>query len=200
VVVAYLALNGLFLLTTPMSELAGQNDIGNIVAAKLFGPEIGRVFSALFSVALLSTLSAMTIAGSRVSEAMGEDYGGIRILAMKNHFEMPYWAVILQAGWSIFLVSVGSFVAIVQYISISLSLFSMITVAGVFWLRKTHPTRPFSVPWYPVPPLIYIAVTSWMIYYMFREDPMIILYSIATMIPGAIIHRYLVSRQSAKVS
>jgi APA family basic amino acid/polyamine antiporter len=191
VIVAYLALNGLFLLTTPMAELAGQNDIGNVVAVRLFGQEIGLVFSALFSVALLSTLSAMTIAGSRVSEAMGEDYGGIKILAVKNRHEMPYWAVIIQAGWSIFLVSVGTFVEVVQYISISLSIFSMLTVAGIFRLRKTHPVRPFSVPWYPLPPLIYIAVTCWMIYYMFREDPMIIVYSVGTMIPGAILHRFL---------
>jgi APA family basic amino acid/polyamine antiporter len=198
VIVAYLALNGLFLLTTPMAELAGQNDIGNVVAVRLFGTEIGKVFSALFSVALLSTLSAMTIAGSRVSEAMGEDYGGIKILAVKNRYEMPYWAVIIQAGWSIFLVSVGTFVEIVQYIAISLSIFSMLTVAGIFRLRKTHLVRPFNVPWYPIPPLVYIGVTCWMIYYMFREDPMIIIYSVATMIPGAIIHRYLASRQATR--
>lgn len=188
VIIAYLALNSMFLLTTPMSELAGQNDVGNVVADRLFGHEIGKVFSALFSIALLSTLSAMTIAGSRVSEAMGEDYEGLRILARKNRFGMPHWAVIIQAGWSVFLVSVSTFVEIVQYISISLSIFSMLTVAGIFKLRRTHTVRPFQVPWYPLPPLIFIAVTSWMIYYMFREDPRIILWSVATMIPGAALH------------
>lgn len=194
VIVAYLALNGMFLLTTPMEELAGQNDVGNVVADRLFGQEIGRVFSALFSIALLSTLSAMTIAGSRVSEAMGEDYRGLQILARKNRYGMPYWAVILQAGWSVFLVSVSTFVEIVQYISISLSIFSMLTVAGIFRLRKTHTVRPFRIPWYPLPPLIFIVVTCWMIYYMFREDPRIILWSVATMIPGALLHLFLRSR------
>jgi APA family basic amino acid/polyamine antiporter len=188
VIVAYLALNGMFLLTTPMSELAGQNDVGNVVAERLFGREIGQVFSALFSIALLSTLSAMTIAGSRVSEAMGEDYHGLRILAKKNRYGMPYWAVIIQAGWSVFLVSVSTFVEIVQYISVSLSIFSMLTVAGIFRLRKTHPVRPFKVPLYPLPPIIFIAVTCWMIGYMFREDPKIIGWSVATMIPGEILH------------
>lgn len=191
VIVAYLALNGMFLLTTPMSGLAGQNDVGNVVADRLFGHDVGRVFSALFSIALLSTLSAMTIAGSRVSEAMGEDYDGLRILARKNRFGMPYWAVIIQAGWSVFLVSVSTFVEIVQYISISLSIFSMLTVAGIFKLRRTHAVRPFRVPWYPLPPLIFIAVTTWMIYYMFREDPRIILWSVATMVPGALLHLFL---------
>lgn len=191
VIAAYLALNGLFLLTTPMGELAGQNDIGNVVADRLFGHTIGQVFSALFSIALLSTLSAMTIAGSRVTEAMGEDYRALRILARKNRYGMPHWAVILQAGWAIFLVSVSTFVEIVQYISISLSFFSMLTVAGIFRLRKTHSDRPFRVPGYPLPPLIFIAVTCWMMVYMFLEDPKIILWSVATMIPGAILHRFM---------
>lgn len=184
VVVVYLALNSMFLITATMEELQGQNDIGNVVAIKLFGDKIGMVFSALFSIALLSTLSAMTIAGSRVTEAMGEDYSALRLLSKKNRFDMPYWAILIQAGWSICLVLVSTFVEIVQYISISLSIFSMMTVAGVFILRKRYPRSPFQVPLYPLPPLIFILVTSWMIYYMFRQDPKIIYYSIATMIPG----------------
>lgn len=191
VVVVYLALNSMFLLTSTFQELDGQNDVGNVVAIKLFGLEIGKIFSALFSIALLSTLSAMTIAGSRVTEAMGEDYRGLQILSRKNRYEMPYWAVLLQAGWSVFLVMVSTFVEIVQYISISLSFFSMLTVAGIFVLRRKYSVRPFQVPLYPLPPLIFVAVTCWMIYYMFREDPKIILYSLATMIPGAVLYAFL---------
>lgn len=194
VIVAYLLLNGMFLITTPMAELANQNDIGNVVAVRLFGTETGKVFSALFSIALLSTLSAMTIAGSRVTEAIGEDYGQLGFLARQNRYGMPYWAVIVQAGWSIFLISVGTFVEIIQYIAISLSIFSMLTVAGIFRLRKTHRVRPFRVPWYPLPPLIFIGVTCWMLWYMFWEDPKIIVYSLATMIPGALLHRMLSRR------
>ncbi|MBY0434910.1 MAG: APC family permease, partial [Cyclobacteriaceae bacterium] len=184
VVTVYLALNGMFLYSVPLAELNGQNDIGNVVAIKLFGTTIGQIFSALFSIALLSTLSAMTIAGSRVTEAMGEDYPALKSLAVKNRFDMPYWAILVQAAWSVFLVMVSSFVEIIQYISISLSLFSMITVFGIFKLRKNYPVRPFNVPLFPLPPLIFIVVTCWMIYYVFREDPKIIFYSLATMVPG----------------
>ena len=83
---------------------------------------------------------------------------------------------------------VSSFKEIIQYISITLSIFSLLTVAGIFILRKTHKERPFHMPFYPVTPLIFIIVTCWMIYYMFREDPKIIFYSLATMIPGVILY------------
>ncbi len=188
VVVVYLSLNSMFLYVSSFKELDGQNDIGNVVAIKLFGERIGQLFSALFSIALLSTLSAMTIAGPRVTQAMGEDYPALKKLSARNRYDMPYGAILLQAGWAIFLVLVSSFKEIIQYISISLSIFSMLTVAGIFILRKTHKERPFHLPLFPLPPLIFILVTCWMIYYMFREDPKIIFYSLATMVPGAILY------------
>ena len=119
---------------------------------------------------------------------MGEDYPALKKFSTRNRFDMPYWSIILQAGWSIFLVMVSSFKEIIQYISISLSIFSMLTVAGIFILRKTHKDRPFHLPFYPFTPILFIIVTCWMIYYMFREDPKIIFYSLATMIPGAILY------------
>lgn len=198
VVIVYLALNSMFLFVSTFKELEGQNDIGNVVAVKLFGEKIGQLFSALFSIALLSTLSAITIAGPRVTEAMGEDYPALKKLSAKNRFDMPYLSVFLQAGWSIFLVLVSSFKEIIQYISISLSIFSMFTVAGIFILRKTHHERPFRLPFFPLPPLIFIVVTCWMIYYMFREDPKIIFYSLATMVPGVILYFSVAKKNETK--
>jgi APA family basic amino acid/polyamine antiporter len=189
VVLIYLALNAMFLYTATFAELQGQNDIGNVVAHKLFGNTAGLVFSGIFSFALLSTLSAMTIAGPRVTEAMGEDYKLLESFSAKNRFQMPYLAILAQAGWSIFLVMVSSFKEIIQYISVSLSFFSMLTVFGIFFLRK-HQTSVdhFKVPLYPIPPLIFMICTMWMIYYVAAEDVKIILYSLGTMLPGLVLY------------
>jgi APA family basic amino acid/polyamine antiporter len=196
VVFVYLLLNGMFLYSATFSELNGQNDIGNVVAHKLFGPRAGALFSALFSFALLSTLSAMTIAGPRVTEAMGEDYAILKNFSIKNQYGMPYVAILTQGAWSVFLVIVSSFKEIIQYISVSLSIFSMLTVVGVFFLRRKYPKeeRPFRLPLYPVPPLIFIITTCWMIYYVTKDDYRIILYSVATMIPGAFVY-FIASRK-----
>ena len=132
----------------------------------------------------------MTIAGPRVLEAMGDDYPRLKSLAKQNKYQMPYLAILIQAGWSIFLVMVSSFKEIIQYISISLSIFSMITVLSVFLLRRQYPKeqRPFQMPFYPLPPIIFVVCTTWMIYYVTSEDPMIIVYSLATMVPGLILY------------
>jgi basic amino acid/polyamine antiporter, APA family len=195
VTIVYLALNSMFLYSASFSELNGKNDIGNVVAFKLFGPQIGLAFSTLFSIALLSTLSAMTIAGPRVLEAMGDDYPRLKPFASKNRHDMPYIAILVQAGWSIFLVLVSSFKEIIQYISISLSLFSMATVLGIFFIRKKYVNEnpPFRVPLFPLPPILFTVCTCWMIYYVTINDPRIILYTIGTIIPGLIIY-FVVSR------
>jgi len=196
VVIIYLALNAMFLYTATFDELQGQNDIGNVVAYKLFGTTAGTIFSGIFSFALLSTLSAMTIAGPRVIEAMGEDYKLLRSFSVKNRYQMPYVAILTQAGWSIFLVLVSSFKEIIQYISVSLSFFSMLTVFGIFFLRrKPVHNEHFKTPLFPITPLIFISCTLWMMYYVAVEDYKIMIYSAATLIPGLLLYSVSIKRQ-----
>jgi basic amino acid/polyamine antiporter, APA family len=196
VTVIYLALNAVFLYAASFEELQGQNDIGNVVAYKIFGPAAGKIFSGIFSFALLSTLSAMTIAGPRVIEAMGEDYRLLKKFSARNRYDMPYIAILAQAGWSVFLVLVSSFKEIIQYISVSLSFFSMLTVIGIFFLRRQPAVSgTFKVPFYPLPPLLFIVCTCWMIYYVALEDIRIILYACATLLPGTLLYYIATYRQ-----
>jgi basic amino acid/polyamine antiporter, APA family len=190
VVTVYILLNGTFLYVSDFTELENKNDIGNVVAFKLFGSTIGSVFAGLFSVALLSTLSAMTIAGPRVLEAMGEDYPKLQKFSATNRYHMPYISIIVQGVWSIFLVMVSSFKEIIQYISVSLSVFAMLTVIGIFIVRKKYPNSPFRMPLYPLPPIFFIAVTCWMIYFEFTKNPAVILYSIGTILSGLLVFQW----------
>jgi APA family basic amino acid/polyamine antiporter len=194
VVAVYLLLNGTFLFVSNFSELKNATDIGNVVAFKLFGPAIGSVFAGLFSVALLSTLSAMTIAGPRVLEAMGQDYPRLKKFTVTNKFNMPYLAILSQGAWSIFLVVVSEFKEIIQYISISLSFFSMLAVFGIFIVRKRMGVGSFRLPLYPLPPIFFIAVTCWMIYFEFAKNPLVILYSAGTMLSGWAMYKWVSSK------
>jgi hypothetical protein len=61
----------------------------------------------------------------------------------------------------------------------------MLTVIGIFFLRKQSSVADsFKVPFFPIPPMIFIICTTWMIYYVAIEDPKILLLSAGTMIPG----------------
>jgi APA family basic amino acid/polyamine antiporter len=132
----------------------------------------------------------MTIAGPRVLEAMGEDYPRLKTFTSRNKYDMPYLAIIVQGGWSIFLVIVSSFKEIIQYISVSLSVFSMLTVIGIFIVRKKFPDSSFRLPLYPLPPIFFIAVTCWMIYFEFTKNPMVIFYSAGTILSGLLVYQW----------
>jgi hypothetical protein len=109
---------------------------------------------------------------------------------------MPYVAILTQAGWSIFLVLVSSFKEIIQYISVSLSFFSMLTVFGIFFLRrKPVHNEHFKTPLFPITPLIFISCTLWMMYYVAVEDYKIMIYSAATLIPGLLLYYVSIKRQ-----
>jgi APA family basic amino acid/polyamine antiporter len=128
----------------------------------------------------------MTIAGPRVGEAMGEDYKMLGFLNRKNQFGMPWVAVVFQSVWSVFLVLTSSFKEIIQYVSVSLSWFTLFTVLGIFILRKKQPRNSgsFKIPFYPLPPLIFAAVTVWMIVYLTISNPSVIYYSLGTIFAG----------------
>jgi APA family basic amino acid/polyamine antiporter len=196
VIMIYMTLNAVFLAVGGFDELRGQNDIGNVVAFKLFGSTAGQVFAGLFSFALLSTLSAMTVAGPRVMEAMGRDYPMLDTLARKNRFDMPVVAIVLQSGWAIFLILVSSFTEIISYISVSLSMFSMLAVWTAFSIRKKYAReeRPFSMPFFPVPIVLFTLATGWMMYFVFSTQSFILYYVIGSLVPGLLLY-VMVSRK-----
>jgi APA family basic amino acid/polyamine antiporter len=59
---------------------------------------------------------------------------------------------------------------VVQYTQFSLLLCSLLTVIGVIVLRATRPniSRPYRVWFYPMPPVIFAAITIWMMIYLLQ--------------------------------
>ena len=190
VTLIYIALNASFMYVSSFEELAFKEEIGNIVAHKLFGENFGRVFSGIFSFALLSTMSAMVIAGPRVTEQLGVDYKFFQRLAVKNSGGTPTYAILLQGFIAIVLVLVSSFQGLIQTLGITLSFFSLLTVIGVFIIRQRFPKDQIPVKTfaYPITPLIFIASTAWMIISFAIIEPSRIWYSLLAIVPGILLY------------
>lgn len=200
VTILYVFLNSSFMSVATFEEMAGKEDIGNIVALKLFGEQFGGVFSAIFSFALFSTMSAMIIAGPRVSEQIGNDFSFFKKVAVKNRVGTPVYAILLQALISIALVLFSSFQELIQTLGITLSFFSLLTVLGIFIIRKKYPSeeRPVKTWGYPFTPIIFIIATVWMIFSFALIDPIKIWYSVFAIIPGILV--YFIVQKNQKTS
>ncbi|MFK7785772.1 MAG: APC family permease [Crocinitomicaceae bacterium] len=194
VTVIYILMNFVFMYVASFDELALQVDLGNIVANKILGTKIGLVFSLVFSLALISGVNAMFIAAPRVAEQIGKDYSAFKILGKQSRNGAPKNALYFVFIVSLLLVVFSSFQEILQYIGITLSIFSLLTVFGVFILRRrekksgNYSANSVKAWGYPITPIIFILVTLWMISFFVIDDPMILVWSLITMIPAVIIY------------
>ncbi|NNE40437.1 MAG: amino acid permease [Marinicaulis sp.] len=173
VTVLYLALNYVFLRAAPMDAMEGQVEIGFIAAQYLFGEGPARFTGAVLSLLLISTVSAMIIAGPRVLHAIGEDYPLFRAMGRANKSGVPAVAIFVQAGVAVFFIITSSFQSILIFSGFLLALNSFLAVAGLFVLRAREPdlTRPYRVTLFPVTPIIYLALTGWTLVYVVIDRP-----------------------------
>src|SRR5947207_1753054 len=190
VVAAYVLVNAIFLATTPQEEMRAQLEVGLIAGKHIFGANGGRVAGAVICLGLVSAISSMTWIGPRVSMSMGEDHWWLRLLGRKNPHGIPTNAMVLQLLIVNLLLLTRSFENVVQYTQFSLLLCSLFTVLGVMVLRATHPeiARPYRVWAYPLPPIIFDAITLWMMFYLLRWRTIESLAGLTTALVGLLLY------------
>jgi APA family basic amino acid/polyamine antiporter len=173
VAILYLGLNFVFLMSAPLDQLAdAKNRVGHVAAAGLFGTSAGQFVSWMIVIGLVSTLSANIMAGPRVYEAVGRDFPALKFLTIRRAGGGPICAILLQAAVAAVMMLTATFDSLMKYVGVTLSLVSSMTVLGVLVLRRRAPQleRPYRTWGYPITPLVYLGVESWMIYQLIRES------------------------------
>jgi APA family basic amino acid/polyamine antiporter len=190
VIVLYVALNAVFLYTTPIDQLSGQLDVARIAGAHIFGEMGGRIVGGMICIGLVSSISAMMWIGPRVMMTMGEDIPALRIFARKSGNGAPVYAILFQLAVASLLLFTRSFEAVLDFIQFSLLFCSFFTVLGVIKLRITQPDlpRPYRAWGYPVTPVIFLLVTMFMMYYLLIGRPLESFLGVLIMISGLLIY------------
>lgn len=129
VITVYLLLNFLYLSFIPGDLMSGQIEIGHQLATVILGEKGAVLIDVFIILALLSSVSAMIMAGPRVYFAMSRDgYFPSMFKKIHSRFNTPLIAIVIQSVWSIVLVLTGTFESILMYTGFALILFSMIAV------------------------------------------------------------------------
>lgn len=197
VTLLYLALNAAFLYSVPLSELAGELEVGLIAARFIFGRGGGDVMALLICVGLVSSIAAMTWAGPRVAMVMGEDYPLLRPLAKRSRQGVPYVAVLFQTALVLALILSSTFEAVLTYMEVLLIASSSLTVAGVFVLRARGEGRAAEYrTWgYPWTPLVFLAMSLFVVTFVVWQRPVEAAWGVATL--GAGVVTYLLASRSS---
>ena len=189
VTLLYLLLNYAFLLAAPVSALKGKMNVGFIAANHLFGKHGAIIMSIFISITLISTASAMTLAGPRVTAEIGKSISYFSFLQKKNKQGIPYLAVYTQSGITLLLICLNQFQFIIDLVGFLLSICTSLAVAGIFIVRKNKAKHfsKYTTPLYPLTPMVFLAINAWIIYYGISLKPVVSAYGLLVILAGLII-------------
>ena len=175
VTLLYLLSNVAFLMLLPLwgspdaADVAGRgiqfavsDRIGTAAAHVIFGAPAEFIMAALIMVSTFGCNNGLILAGARVSWAMARDGLFFRRAGTLNAHAVPAWALTLQAIWTSLLCLSGTYGDLLDYVVFAVLLFYILTIAGIFILRKKRPDaeRPYKAFGYPIVPALYILVAS----------------------------------------
>ena len=191
VALSYLLLNYVFLSVAPMDAMAGQVEVGFIAAGYIFGTKGASIMGVLLALLLISTVSAMIVAGPRVLQVIGEDFSLFSRLARVNRDGIPALAITLQSLVALAFLWTSSFESILVFSGATMGLNTFFTVAGLFILRRRQPDleRPYRTWLYPLPPIIFLGITGWTLVYIVIQRPIEALMCLGLVTSGAIFYR-----------
>ena len=195
VMLLYLGLNFSFLYVAPMDAMVGQVEVGAIAAQSAFGEVAGGLFGIALALLLISTVSAMTMAGPRVIHVIGEDFPAVRFLGRTNQHGIPAIAIVVQSAVALLFILSSAFESLLVFAGFTMALNSFVAVFGIFVLRWRQPElhRPYRTFLYPLPPLIYLLLTGWILGFTLINRPVEALFSLGIIGMGLACY-WLVSR------
>jgi basic amino acid/polyamine antiporter, APA family len=159
----YMLANIVYLRVLPLTAIASapEDRVGTLVAQSLMGPWGMTFITMAILVSTFGCANGLILAGSRVYYAMASD--GLffkRAARISPRTHTPVFSLIIQAIWASLLVLSGTYGDLLDYVIFAALLFYVLTVCGLFVLRKKRPDleRPYKAWGYPVLPGLYIVM------------------------------------------
>ncbi|MBS4043750.1 MAG: amino acid permease [Chitinophagaceae bacterium] len=162
VTIIYVSANLMYLNVLPLQELAFPTDDRVAVAAanKIF-PAFGTTFIAIcIMISTFGCNNGLILAGARVYYTMAKDGLFFKKVGQLNQFAVPQVALWIQCiAASLWCIS-GKYGDLLDMISFVVVMFYILTIVGIFILRKTQPhtERPYKAFGYPILPILYIIM------------------------------------------
>ena len=189
VIILYVSLNAVFLMSTPMDNLVGNKEVGLIAAKSLLGVSVGNLMGGIISLLLVSTISSMIFTGPRVMKSMFQEIKHLKLLGQTTNDGTPRNAIAVQCILSLIFLYTLNFESLIYYTSFTLSLFTLLTVMGLFVLRfKQGKPSGYKAWGYPVTPFLFVTMTGGVAYHFIDDKPLESILGLCTALLGLIFY------------
>jgi APA family basic amino acid/polyamine antiporter len=162
VTVIYIAANLMYLSVLPLNEIANAPADRVAVAASnaIFGNIGTYVIAIMIMIATFGCNNGLILAGARVYYTMAQDGLFFKKAGTLNKHAVPAWALWAQCIVAGLLCLSGRYGDLLDMVSFIVVIFYILTIIGIFILRKKRPEleRPYKAFGYPVLPAIYLLM------------------------------------------
>lgn len=140
---------------------ATEDRVGTAAASMIFGEIAVYLMAGLIMISTFGCNNGLILSGSRLFYAMSNDKLFFRKAGELNKNQVPATALWLQCVWACVLCISGKYGDLLMYSTFASLIFYILTIAGIFILRKKEPEteRPYKAFGYPIIPALYIIVT-----------------------------------------
>jgi APA family basic amino acid/polyamine antiporter len=163
--ILYIACNFIYLsvLTLPQIQTAPEDRVATAVVSLMFGPVATRLMAIAIMISAFGCCNGMIMSGARVYFTMARDNLFFRRAGTLDPVHRtPVFALAIQCVWTILLTLSGQYNDLLDYVIFAVLLFYILTIGGLFRLRRTRPDmeRPYRAAGYPVLPALYMLVAG----------------------------------------
>ncbi len=187
VLLLYLFCNLVYLAVLPMKGIAGagtlagrgiafaaEDRVATAVMETAFAAVGAKLMAGAILISTFGCVNGMLLAGARVYYAMSRDGLFFRATGkLDERTGVPVNSLWLQWVWTCLLCLSGSYGQLLDYVIFAVLVFYVLTILGLFVLRRTQPdaARPYRAFGYPVLPALYIVMATWICGVLLRYKP-----------------------------
>jgi basic amino acid/polyamine antiporter, APA family len=160
VTVIYVFANLMYISVLPLHDVAfaPQDRVAVAASKQIFGDIGTYVIAVMIMISTFGCINGLVLAGARVYYTMANDGLFFKRAAQLNKNAVPQWALWAQCLVASLLCLSGSYGQLLDMISFVVVIFYVLTIIGIFILRKKRPDveRPYKAFGYPILPALYI--------------------------------------------
>ncbi|MES2826579.1 MAG: amino acid permease [Bacteroidota bacterium] len=162
--IIYILCNLMYIAVLPLDAIAtAKSDRVAVVAAQyIFGQAGTIIIAVMIMISTFACNNGLIMAGARVYYTMAKDGLFFKKAATLNKADVPEWALWIQGIWASALCLTGQYGALLDFVVIIVLIFYILTIYGIFILRRKMPNaeRPYKAFGYPILPALYIILAS----------------------------------------
>ena len=154
-------------------QFAAEDRVATAVAEVVLGHSGGVLMAIAVMISTFGCNNGLILAGARIYYAMAKDRMFFASVGALNRHLAPSLALLVQGAWASVLCLSGTYGQLLDFLIFSVLLFYILTIGGIFVLRRTRPgmARPYRTWGYPVLPALYIVMALFIEVQLLRYKP-----------------------------